>query len=101
MVLSLELATGYCICFESSLNFEFFICILHLWFAIASNTCFCICIGSISSLADPQMGVWGVVRLRDKLPVGRRQGQNRQGFLCLSFAFVFAFFFYICVTSIY
>ena len=39
MVLSLELATGYCICFESSLIFEFFICILHLWFAIVSNTC--------------------------------------------------------------
>ena len=39
MVLSLELATAYCICFESSLIFEFFICILHLWFAIVSNTC--------------------------------------------------------------
>ena len=39
MVLSLELATAYCICFESSLIFEFLICILHLRFAIASNTC--------------------------------------------------------------
>ena len=39
MVLSLELATGYCICFESSLIFEFLICILHLRFAIVSNTC--------------------------------------------------------------